>query len=156
MKLAGFYFSLVLFLGFMPPEALGEGAPKADVQEFLALLHADQGAVPAAKKPKRPRGFTKAFCEAQCNGGTTVSVNCTGSCIAVDQNCSAPPTQQGGYAQCPGGSPVYCPLPCPCEATAICGDGSVAHCEGTNFCVANNYCFAYCDGTYFWCPGAAC
>jgi hypothetical protein len=149
MKGAGFCFALVLCLGFMSLEARGEGAPR-DVQEFLALLQADHGAGPAAKKPTR---LNKAYCEAQCGGGTTVSVNCSGSCTAVDRNCSV---NQRGYAQCYGGSPVYCPSACPttCSAETPCPGGGSVWCQGVDECVGGpGLCFVQCDGDYTWCPG---
>lgn len=88
-----------------------------------------------------------------------ISVNCGGSyqacwgssCWGYDSNC---PSYRG---YCYGSSTGYryCPV-CPsCTVTASCagaGGGSVS-CTGTcSGSFAINDCYAYCDGTYHWCP----
>src|SRR5690349_14175404 len=61
---------------------------------------------------------TEALCTANC-GTTTVSCSTSGTCTAVDRNCSA---GQRGYAQC-GTTKTYCPSLCPvnnCGSNGIC------------------------------------
>lgn len=116
----GGILALLLCLGLVSLEARGD-----DLQRFLAQIQREAASKPVARRPAKPSRFIgeKAGCTAYCGEGTPVSVDCPvpSSCTAVDQNCSA---NQPGYAQCSGGSPVYCSSTCPTTYTAECQNGT--------------------------------
>jgi len=152
----GWILSVALCLGFVAVEARGDGASRA---EFFAQLQREAADQPSARRPAKPSGVTgeKGYCSADCGGGTSVYVNCGGTCTATDRNCSA---GQRGYAQCTGGSKVYCPSPCPpppdCFVETPCPSGGSVWCWGSDpySCSGGpGYCFAMCDGVATWCPG---
>lgn len=93
-----------------------------------------------------------AFCQADCEDGTTISVNCSGSCQAVDQNCP----NVRGHVACNGTITDRCPI-CEtpaCQAERECPDGTYLFCQGTSECLGGNgLCFVRCDGNYQFCPG---
>ena len=146
----GWILALALCLGFVSLDVRGDGVAR---EKFFAQLQREAAEKPVARKPARPTGVTgeKATCTAQCGGGTSVTVNCSGTCTAVDRNCD---NRQQGYAKCTGGSQVNCPDPCPCWADTPCPNGSWVWCMGYDHCVGGpGYCFAMCDGVATWCPG---
>lgn len=95
-------------------------APAADEgANQLTLSLADESVALAAGQSQDNEGRpTEATCTAICTTGPNKTVSCGGSCTAVDQNCGA---GQQGYAQCTGGSKVYCN---PCGSVTC-----TAHCQ---------------------------
>lgn len=93
---------------------------------------------------------TAAFCEADCEDGSTISYNCSGTCTATDQNCPS----VRGQVTCNGTVVRRCPV-CSCTVTTPCPDGSQLQCSSSNNdCVGGpGLCFVRCDGVYQWCPG---
>jgi hypothetical protein len=92
-----------------------------------------------------------AVCNAQCWDGSYVT--CWGtSCWGSDSNCSS---NFRGYCYGTSTSYRYCPV-CPstnCRVTAACEGGTSVSCTGScanSFAV--DYCYAFCDGVYHWCP----
>jgi len=139
----GGILALLLCLGLVSLEARGD-----DLQRFFAQMQREAASKPVARRPAKPSGVIgeKAFCSALCEGGTTVSVNCS-SCTAVDQNCSV---NQRGYAQCSGGSPVYCPYPC---CTAQCQGGATVSVGCTGSCTYVDQACPYEEEGYVQCNG---
>ena len=125
----GGILALLLCLGLVSLEARGD-----DLQRFLAQIQREAASKPVARRPAKPSRFIgeKAGCTAYCGEGTPVSVDCPvpSGCTAVDQNCSA---NQPGYAQCSGGSPVFCSSTCPTTYTAECQNGTTVsvNCPGS-------------------------
>ena len=108
----------------------------------------------AAQEDKRPD--VKATCTASCGSGSPVSCTVSsGTCTAVDRNCSA---GQRGYVQC-GATKTNCALACPvlqdCSANGICNMNcgvSDPDCIQSNPCVNNPARGCY----YVWSPQTYC
>ncbi len=147
----GWIAVLMLCLGVVSVEARGD-APGADLDRFFSQL---QGEATSPPEPGQlpdspPEPGEMATCSAYCVGAAPATVTCSGSCTSVDQSCSP---RRLGYAQCSGGSRVYCPNPCPttCSAEAACPGGGSATCEGYDSC-SEGAGFVICDGQTTWCP----
>lgn len=156
--------ALVLAAG---PAAAEEPADSACDPALVAALgpgNLDASWLFAAAPPKggSPDGpGEQAVCNAECCDGSYVT--CWGTtCNATDENC---PSTAGycwgastGYRWCPSCSSSTCTgSTCPpnwvCSASAQCTDGSWVSCNGcSGDCFSVHECYAYCDGTYYWCP----
>ena len=92
------------------------------------------------------------FCRADCEDGSTISTNCSGTCTATDQNC--PGTR--GQVTCNGTVVARCPA-CDnsCTVTNVCPDGTFLQCSSSSGdCIGGQgLCFVRCDGVFQWCPG---
>ena len=127
--------------------------PVLAVQDPLAQIFSTHGA--CGEPPALAKASVGAFstCTAQCWDGS--SVQCSGTnCTATDSACSVGErgscwgNTSGGF-NCP---PCEEPPPTACYASAYCGNGNSVSCQGTApNCFEQDYCFAYCDGTYYWC-----
>ena len=115
----------------------------------LSLASPGTGSPPAAQPAKSSGGRLpmKSTCTAtaNCDGGTTVSCRGTGTCTAVDQNCSANPSQQG-HVDC-GSGWIFCPEIC----VPDCSQYDHAGCT-YSWDPATQCCVAFGDG--FFCPYA--
>jgi len=141
--------ALVLVL-FALPAVAAPADPVADLRAAIFAAPAGACALPMAAKTGGPGGVgAYSDCTAHCWDGTTRT--CSGSsCSAVDSSC---PSQRGSCWSDVEGT-KYCPQ-CVDGCTASCANagGGTVSCTsytGDFFCVAN--CYAYCDGTYHYCP----
>jgi hypothetical protein len=101
----------------------------------------------------QPAQEINATCTATCGQmGGTASVSCSGSCIAVDQDCES---GEQGYAQCLSTGQVQWCNPCvQCSAQTTCPDGTVLQCTGyTGVCQGDPLCYVWCGGYHIFCPG---
>jgi hypothetical protein len=146
--------ALVVMLFAFPALTLAGQSPSA-AATLAAIFSSGSapGAVACASRGSAG-GTVGAFgtCTANCWDGSTVQ--CSGTnCNASDSACSA--GQQGGCWGSSSGSQSCpdCPYnPTPCYASAYCGNGITVSCQGTApNCAAQDYCYAYCDGVYYWC-----
>lgn len=91
----------------------------------------------------------QATCSADCEDGSKVFCSGT-SCSAYDNTCSST-SSFAGYCYGTTTGYKYCPSCCTKRVTAIC-PGQNQTCIGTcagSFAVDG--CWAYCDGTLYWC-----
>ena len=102
-----------------------------------------------SKKGEQP-GTDKSFCQASCHLGPSVSINCSGQCIAVDRSCS---DGRRGYVQC-GTTQIFCAAPCEdCSANGWCNANCGSSDPDCNPCTQlPNY--STCQ--YQWEPGISC
>jgi hypothetical protein len=152
--------ALVLTLVAFPVLADPPGrSPEAALAAIFSSAPRESCALPAPIKTasisETGGESTASNCTAHCWDGSTVE--CTGTpgttCGAADSSCP----EDRGFCWGNSGN-QYCP-PCPgqpvCQASAICSNaaGSVS-CTGYQTpadCQHQDYCFAYCDGVYYWC-----
>lgn len=137
----------LLCLVLLPMQAAAESAVNAvadpDVGQAIALPAA--GAEPLA---------ITATCTASCTDtGGSVSVSCSGTCTAVDQDCDS---GERGYVQCNSNPPKYCAACVPCFAETFCPEGGSVYCTGwgAGNCMGGmGLCFVKCNDDYTFCPG---
>jgi hypothetical protein len=98
----------------------------------------------------------KAACSAWCVGGTTLTVNCSGTCTAVDVNCP----QTNGYVVC-NGVKTSCASACPsapppyCETlnlTSCSTRGATTACWGSDGVQYSCDCFSFSGNLRWRCP----
>ncbi|HEY9420307.1 MAG TPA: hypothetical protein VIW92_02750 [Thermoanaerobaculia bacterium] len=155
---------LVLFvslLGLVPLQAAEMDLASDPLWRALVLEAPgkDEGVpcdVPAVSEPAFAalKPIEKSTCTASC-GTSTISCTSSGTCTAVDRNCSA---GQRGYVKC-GTATTYCPSLCPisgtCNYDGICVSGCAfgdPDCPGSNPCVDNPSRGCY----YVWSPQDGC
>jgi hypothetical protein len=142
------------FLGCL---LISSGGARADSKaEFLEALSSAPPEVDAPLSAPAPLELgDKATCTANCQGAGSASCTASGSCTAVDRNCTA---GQRGYAQC-GSTTVYC-NPCgspTCNAVVNCGSTSIS-CSGYSSCTPfprscpSQRGSVNCDGVVKFCP----
>jgi hypothetical protein len=132
-----------------PPQV----APMLSVadQAFLASLARVPAGTPAPEQAaKRPHIAQKDMCTANCYGGGTVSCSGTGTCTAVDFNCSV---FEPGHVVC-NGAYTWCPTACPDCGPDWCTEDCSSQCDpcpwhlicnGYPYCTSRCRCdFAHC------------
>jgi hypothetical protein len=147
----GWTLSLLVVLHLTPGATYGQERSGQDLQQFLRSLQRAQGPLPAARVQKPTAQEKTVNCYATCGPGSSVSVTCSGSCMAVDQNCDA---GVQGYVQCSGGTRQDC-APCErCTAWTYCPDNGSVQCSGW-YCddFGHGLCNVMCDGYHYFCPG---
>ena len=142
----------VLTLGlFLSLPVLGSSARAQEAPASTAAAEtAASCQLPAAVQQAVGDPIAPASCTANCTEGPDVTVNCSGTCTAVDQNCNV---NQRGYAQCSGGSRQYC--------ASCSGGGSCTQffCEPNDWCTTDADCCGiyggsgFCYFGYCQCPG---
>lgn len=133
---------------------VGAGADEADDDRPDLAVPAPAAALrcpaPSAATGKSGPSETDSFCQADCENGSTISVNCSGSCRAVDQNCP----DVRGHVECNGTVTARCPVcDTSCQVSRECPDGTFLFCQGKDCLGGNGLCFVRCDGVYQFCPG---
>lgn len=143
---------------------------KASVALFVVTTGLATSAVAAPQKPAGATCSDKSFrsslsvlpiaqeetastCTATCGQmGGTASVSCSGTCIAVNQDCE---NGEQGYAYCYSTGQLQQCLPCvQCSAQTSCPDGTVLQCSGyTGSCQGYPLCYVWCGGYHIFCPG---
>lgn len=99
----------------------------------------------AAKRPGKPSGKSDCNATANCGTGTPVSCIGTGSCVAVDRDCS---TDEPGYVNCDG---VITPCqPTQCDCSTLTGNArQCCTCDQTGDCIAccrcDGFSLSYCS-----------
>lgn len=97
----------------------------------------------------------KAACSAWCAGGTTLSINCSGTCTAVDVNCPS----TNGYVIC-NGVRTSCSSTCPvtpayCESlngTSCSPRGATTPCMGSDGVQYSCDCITFGGSSRWLCP----
>lgn len=112
VKKEGLGFKVALFLFFLSAASWAQSTRCADPLWRAMGIAAESAAAPLSAQPASLRGGpqTNSSCTASANCGGSPPVGCSGSgtCKAVDQNCSV---GQQGYVMCDS-VVTYCPNPC--------------------------------------------
>jgi hypothetical protein len=136
---------------------LSEGSDRKEnvLKQLLRLVAAFGLMLVVAAQAQGGKPQDKSTCSASCLGGVTLTVNCSGSCSAVDANCPS----TNGYVLCNGvktSCSSTCPVtPPPCESlngTACSPRGATTSCTGSDGLVYTCNCFGTVSNPQWICP----
>ena len=152
LSLAALAFLISPAMAAVSPPQVAPVLSVAD-QAFLASLARVPAGTPAPEQAaKRPHIAQKDMCTANCYGGGTVSCSGTGTCTAVDFNCSV---FEPGHVVC-NGAYTWCPTACPdcgpywCTGESACADNCYP-CDYIYTCNGYPYCTDHCRCNFRTC-----